>query len=380
MIMKYRKYLALLGMGLTFVACGPRSEEAQLAQLEKQRDVLTEEIEMLKQEIAQKARPGVKREKLMNVKISQVEKGRFQHFIQVQGIVESDNNVLIAAQSSGIVKKIHVNAGNKVTKGQLLAELDGSILESSIAEVENGLKLAETIFERQQRLWDKNIGSEIEYLLAKNNKVGMEKRLATLKEQYKMTKIFTPLSGTVDEILIKEGEMAVAGMGAVRVVQLSNLKIKVDLSEVYISRIKKNDLVHVKIPATGREFDLRVDAVSQVIDPQNRTFQIEMKVPKSEVGIKPNMLSVLTINDYTNDEALIVPLNIVQETGQEQFIFVAEQINGGWIAQRRSVKTGNSYIDRAEISSGLQEGEYVVTFGYQNLADGQKLAVVSGSK
>jgi len=378
--MKYRKYLALLGMGLILVACGPRSEEAQLARLEKQRDALTEEIEMLKQEIAQKARPGVKREKLMNVKISQVEKERFQHFIQVQGIVESDNNVLIAPQSSGIVKKIHVNAGNKVTKGQLLAELDGSILESSIAEVENGLKLAETIFERQQRLWDKNIGSEIEFLQARNNKVGMEKRLATLKEQYKTTKIFTPLSGTVDEILIKEGEMAVAGMGAVRVVQLSNLKIKVDLSEVYISRIKKNDFVHVKIPATGREFDLRVDAVSQVIDPQNRTFQIEMKIPKSKVGIKPNMLSVLTINDYTNDEALIVPLNIVQETGQEQFIFVAEQINGDWIAQRRSVKTGNSYIDRAEISSGLQEGEYVVTFGYQNLADGQKLAVVSGSK
>ncbi len=136
----------------------------------------------------------------------------------------------------------------------------------------------------------------------------------------------------------------------------------------------------MKIPATGREFDLRVDAVSQVIDPKNRTFQIEMKVPQSEVGIKPNMLSVLTINDYTNDEAFIVPLNIVQETGQEQFIFVAERLNGDWIARRRSVKTGNSYIDRAEISSGLQEGEYVVTFGYQNLADGQKLAVVSGSK
>jgi RND family efflux transporter MFP subunit len=367
-------------MGLIFVACGPSSEEAQLARLEGQRDALTEEIEILKQEIAQKSSPGVKQEKLMNVKISQVEKGRFQHFIQVQGTVESDNNVLIASQSSGIVKKIHVNAGNKVTKGQLLAELDGSILESSIAEVENGLKLAETIFERQQRLWAKNIGSELEFLQAKNNKVGMEKRLATLKEQYKMTKVFSPLSGTVDEILIKEGEMAVAGMGAVRVVQLSNLKIKVDLSEVYISRIKINDFVHVKIPATGREFDLSVDAVSQVIDPENRTFQIEMKVPKSEAGIKPNMLSVLTINDYTNDEALIVPLNIVQETGQEQFIFVAGQINGEWIAQRRSIKTGKSYIDRVEISSGLQEGEYVVTFGYQNLADSQKLAVVSDSK
>lgn len=380
MIMKYRKYLVLLGMGLILVACGPRNDEAQLARLERQRDALTEEIERLKQEIAQKARPGVKQEKLMNVEISQVEKGRFQHFIQVQGTVESDNNVLIAPQSSGIVKKIHVNAGNKVTKGQLLAELDGSILESSIAEVENGLKLAETIFERQQRLWKKNIGSEIEFLQAKNNKEGLEKRLATLKEQYKLTKIFAPLSGTVDEVLIKEGEMAVAGLGAVRVVQLSNLKIRVELSEIYISHINKNDLVHVRIPVTGKEFDLRVDAVSQVINPQNRTFQIEMKIPNSEAGIKPNMLSVLTINDYTNDEALIVPLNIVQETGQEQFVFVAEQINGDWIARRRSIKTGNSYIDRAEVLFGLQAGEYVVTFGYQNLADGQKLAVVSGSK
>jgi len=140
MIMKYRKYLVLLGMGLILVACGPRNDEAQLARLERQRDALTEEIEMLKKEIAQKARPGVKQEKLMNVRISQVEKGRFQHFIQVQGTVVSDNNVLIAPQSSGVVKRIHVNAGNKVAKGQLLAELDGSILESSIAEVENGLR------------------------------------------------------------------------------------------------------------------------------------------------------------------------------------------------------------------------------------------------
>jgi membrane fusion protein (multidrug efflux system) len=377
--MEYKKYLALLGMGLILAACGPRSDEAQLARLERQREALTEEIEKLKEEIAQKPNPGVKQEKLVNVKISPVEKGRFQHFIQVQGTVESDNNVLVAPQSSGIVKKIQVNVGNEVVKGQLLAELDGSVLESSIAEVENGLKLAETIFERQQRLWDKNIGSEIEFLQAKNNKDGLEKKLETLKEQYKLTKIFAPLSGTVDEILIKEGEMAVAGQGAVRVVQLSNLKINVDLSEVYISRIKKNDLVHVKIPVIGREFDLSVDAVSQVIDPQNRTFQIEMKIPDSESGIKPNMLAVLTINDYTNDDALTVLQNIIQQTGQGQFVFVAEQLNGDWISRRRSVKVGNSYEDRAEILSGLRPGEYVVTFGYQNLADGQKLAVVSGS-
>jgi multidrug efflux pump subunit AcrA (membrane-fusion protein) len=157
----------------------------------------------LKQEISRKGAPAVKREKIMNVKISPVVKGLFQHFIQVQGTVESDNNVLVAPQFSGIVKKLHVRAGQKVGKGKLMAELDGSILESSIAEVENGLRLAETVFERQQRLWDKNIGSEIEFLQAKNNKEGLEKRLATLQEQYKLTKIFAPLLGTVDEVLIK---------------------------------------------------------------------------------------------------------------------------------------------------------------------------------
>jgi len=378
--MKKCKYLTLLGIGLILAACGPPSEEARLAQLERQREALTQEIEKLKQEIAQKANPAAKREKVMNVEISPVGKEIFRHFIQVQGTVESDNNVLVAPQSSGVVKKIHAQAGDKVNRGQLLVELDGAILESSIAEVENGLILANTIFERQQRLWNKNIGSEIEFLQAKNNKEGLEKKLATLEEQYKMTKIFAPLSGTVDEVLIKEGEMAVAGMGAVRIVQLSNLKIKVDLSEIYTSRIKKNDLVHVDIPVTGREFDLRVTAVSQVIDPNNRTFQVEMKIPQSVAGIKPNMLSVLTINDYTNEAALVVPLNIVQETEQEQFIFVAEPLDGNWIARRRSIKTGYSYNDRTEVLSGLQEGEHVVTFGYQNLADGQKLAVVSGSK
>ena len=375
--MKKSKYLVLLGMGLILAACGPPGEEAQLSRLERERDALTEKIEKLKQEIAQKGGPTGKRAKAMNVKISPVEKEIFQHFIQVQGIVESDNNIMVAPQSSGLVEEIYVNVGDKVTRGQLLAELDGSILESSIAEVESGLRLAETIFERQQRLWDKNIGSEIEYLQAKNNKEGMEKRLETLEEQYKTTKIFAPLSGTIDEVLIKEGEMAAAGLGAIRVVQLSNLKIIVDLSEIYISRIKKNDFVHVNLPVTGREFDLRVDAVSQVIDPNNRTFQVEMKIPRSEAVIKPNMLAVLTINDYTNQEALTVPLNIVQETGTEKFIFVAEQNNENWIARRRSVETGKSYNNRAEVLSGLQEGEHVVTFGYQNLSDGQNLAVIA---
>ena len=373
--MKKGKYFAFLSISLALAACSPPGEEAQLARLEMQREALTEKIEALKAEIALKARPHQTPEKIMDVRISLLEKGLFQHFIQVQGTIESDNNILVAPMSSGVVKKIHTTNGKKVTKGQLLAELDGTILESSIAEVENGLKLANTIFERQQRLWDKKIGSEIEFLQAKTNKEGLEKRLATLKEQLKLTKIFSPISGTVDGVFIKEGEMGAAGMGAFRVVQLANLKIKVDLSEIYISRINKNDKVHVRIPVIGKEFDLSVNTVSQVINPDDRTFQIEVNIPKTAEDIKPNMLAVLIINDYSNPEALTVPVNIVQETDAEKFLFVASEASGEWTAYKRVVTTGKDHEGRVEILSGMQEGEHVVTVGYQNLSDGQKLAV-----
>lgn len=373
--MKNFKILSLIGVIVLLVSCAPPNDQAQLRRLEEQRDQLNQKIEALKAEIAAESGGISKPETVMTVSAAEVTQNAFHHFIQVQGAVESDNNILVAPQSSGLVRKIHVSTGDKVSRGQLLAELDSSILESSIAEVENGLTLASTVFERQKRLWDKNIGSEIEFLQAKNNKEGLEKRLATLREQVKLTKVYAPIDGIVDEILLKEGEMAMAGMGAMRVVQLSNLKIEVDLSENYISRIKRNDPVKVSIPVIGKELELNVDAVSQVIDPDNRTFQIEIKIPRTVQGIKPNMLAVLTINDYTNPEALAVPINVVQETEMERFLFVAEKLNGDWIARKRTVTTGQIQDNMVEILSGLEAGEYVVTLGFQNLADGQKLAV-----
>ncbi|MBU4202825.1 MAG: efflux RND transporter periplasmic adaptor subunit [Acidobacteria bacterium] len=373
-----KTYLIVASMILTLTACSPPGgKQAELGKLERQRDALDAKIKALKTELD--AAQGMPKPEApgANVEIAVVQFGLFQHFIQVQGQVESDNNVFVPPQSPGIVKKIHVRPGDRVGKGQLLVELDGSILESGIAELENGLALARTIFERQQRLWDKKIGSEIEYLQAKNGKESLEKKLKTLQEQYKMTKIYSPLSGTVDEVLLKEGEMAAAGFGAVRVVQLSNLKLKVDLSEVYISQIRKNDPVLVSMPAVGKDMELKISAVSQVIDPDNRTFQIEIKIPRSVEGVKPNMLAVLKINDYSNQKAAVVPSNIIQETEKDRFLFVAEEENGTWYARKRTVQIGESYGNNSEILSGLEEGERVVTIGYQALADGQKLTVIA---
>jgi membrane fusion protein (multidrug efflux system) len=372
-----RKATLLLILGVFFLtACGPRDKQSQLQRMERQRDALNEKIEQLKAELSESTtgNPQI-REQLMYVAISEVKPEVFEHFIKVQGTVESDNNILIPAQASGIVKKILVDEGDKVTEGQLLAELDGSIYESSIAEVENALDLAITIFERRKRLWDKNIGSEIEFLQAKNNKENLEKRLETLHEQYQLTKITSPINGNVDDILIKEGEMAATGQGAIRIVQLSKLKIVAALSENYISRVTKKDIVHVAIPVLGLHFEQSIGSVSQVIDPDNRTFDIEIDVPSEQKSIKPNLLAVVTITDYKNTQAIVVPQNIVQKTGTEQFLFVAFEENGQWIAKKKIVHVGESYDNETEIIDGITEGDFIITLGFQNLADGQLVTV-----
>jgi membrane fusion protein (multidrug efflux system) len=373
-IMNKKSLIALLCIVLLF-SCRPGDKQTKLERMEKQRDALDKKIVELKAELAGETGPNPPEEKAIYVGIQQVQPSLFQHFIKVQGTVESDNNILIPAQASGVVKKIYVNQGDRVSQGQLLAELDGAILESSIAEVETGMQLATTVFERQERLWNKNIGSEIEFLQAKNNKESLEKRLATLQEQLKMTKVISPIEGRVDDIMIKEGEMAAAGRGTVRIVQLTRLKVAAALAENYISQVRKNDVARVEIPFLGVEFEHKIDAVSQVIDPDNRTFQIEIKVPGDQKDLKPNLLAVITINDYTNPQALTVLQNIVQETGAEQFLFVAVQKDGQWRAERRAVKTGEDYRDRVEIMEGLSQGEYVVTVGFQDLADGQPIVV-----
>jgi RND family efflux transporter MFP subunit len=372
--------LAASTLAAVLTSCRPGDPSAELARLEKQRDALTARIEVLKKG----ANPGSQThsaaaEQPAAVRIETIEPSLFSHTISAQGMLESEKNILVSPLASGAVKKIHVALGDQVEQGRLLAELDASVLQSSLAEVEASLSLARTIFEKRERLWQKKIGSEVEYLQAKTGKESLEKRLATLNEQLALTKITAPLSGTVDDILIKEGETAPAGFGAFRLVQRSRLKVKAALSENFVSRIRRGDSVRIRIPVAGLEFERRIDAVSQIIDPRNRTFQVEVFLPGDD-RIKPNMMAVLTITDYRNPDALSVLKNIVQETGQEKFLFVAESNGGKFVARKRIVRTGLESENRVEILEGLSKGEAVVAFGFQKLADGQPLIVDASSR
>ncbi|MCF8372413.1 MAG: efflux RND transporter periplasmic adaptor subunit [Bacteroidales bacterium] len=367
----------LIIAGLFLMACGSGDKQSKLEQLKKQKEELTAQIEQLEKEVAGENGVAVanapKKEKFVNVQ--EVQPQSFNHYIEIQGSVESDNDILVPAQSSGVVKTILVEIGDVVQKGQVLARLDAAVFELSIEELKNGLELATTVFERQERLWNQKIGSEIQYLQAKNQKESLEKKLATTMEQYEMTKIKAPISGQVDDVMIKEGQMAAAGFGTFKVVNASDLKIKATLSEKYITNIKKGDLVKVYIPVLNKHYEQKVLASSNVINPDNRTFSIEVSIPQNDKDIMPNMMAVLEINDYSNESSLVVPLKVVQYTGKEEFLFVATNKDGKDVAEKRLVKTGYYSNDKTEIVSGLLPGEQVVVFGYQNLGDGEAISI-----
>ena len=235
--MKVMIFLSI--MLFLLAACGSGDSRERLRKLEAQRTELDQQITQLKAEIAGTTEENTS--KMLHVDISRVQPGLFRHFIKVQGTVESDNNIMIPARASGVVKKIYFEPGVRVQKGTILAELDGVILENTLAELEVNLEMAQTMYERQKRLWEQKIGSEIQFLQAKTSKESLEKRLAATREQYRMTKIIAPINGTVDEVLLKEGEMAIAGTGAIRIVQLSALKISAGVSEEFIGQISAGD-------------------------------------------------------------------------------------------------------------------------------------------
>ncbi|MBD3374279.1 efflux RND transporter periplasmic adaptor subunit, partial [candidate division KSB1 bacterium] len=358
------KKLIISSLVAAFIAgCGSESPSDKLEKLQAERDRIEAQIEQLKQQIAAENGDTLSKD-LTPVIVEKITPQSFEHIINVQGTVESDNNIMIPAQYSGIVKKIHVTEGQSVKEGQLLAELDGAILENTLAELEVNLELAKTVFERQSRLWEKEIGSEVQYLQARTNMEALEKRLAATREQYKLTKITSPIDGNVDEVMLKQGEAVAAGFPTIRVVRLSELKIAAHLSEEYIGQVKAGQPVTVRLPVLNKKFDSTISTVSQVIDPQNRTFLIEVLLPAQDEAIQPNSLAVLSIANYRTSDALTVPVDVLQRTEDRQFLFTAqansESQNPSWTVAKVWVETGYRANNQVEILNGLESGDHIV--------------------
>jgi len=293
----------------------------------------------------------------------------FASYIDIQGTAESDLNVAVSAEMGGEVVKLWVEEGDAVKQGQLLIQLDDAILQKQLADVEVSLELATTVFEKQQKLWDKKIGSEMQYLQAKSNKESLEAKKQTLQAQLSKTRITAPVSGTAENISIKLGEMARPGFPLLNVVNLDMIKVKADVPERYVAAVKKGGDVLVEFPSLGIRKQATIASVGNIIHPSNRTFSVEVNLPNKDKALKANLLALLKFSEYSNPQALTVPTRIIQREKEQDFVYVVAH-NSDPVATKRIITTGKTYGGETEVLSGLSDGDVVVNDGFQYITDG----------
>ncbi|WP_210518234.1 efflux RND transporter periplasmic adaptor subunit [Hymenobacter terricola] len=301
----------------------------------------------------------------------------FKSYLEVQGRVDFDQNATVGSRAAGSLTSIRVQRGDHVSKGQVLATVDASILDASAAELRTRMDLAKTVYEKQKSLWDQQIGTEIQFLQARNNYQALQRNLATLNQQRATYSVVAPFSGTVDEVLPKLGEITAPGAPVVRLTSGTGGKILADVSEAYGNSIKAGDNAVVTIPDLGsQELPATVRVVSRSINATSRTFTVELRLKSAKAAdLRPNMVATVRIQNYAQTNATVIPVDLVQHDEENSYVYVVAQEAGKAVAKKRIIKTGNTYNGKVEVTSGLTAADQIISGGYQNLNEGQKVAV-----
>lgn len=373
-----KKLILFLGV-IALVSC---NNEQTRESIEKEIDTKKNEIREIKQNISEleeqlKNLPGEEKAKFEQpVKIKKLTPEKFNHFITINGNVEAVNSAFVSPEAGGQIKRIHVKEGQWVKSGQLLVSLNTSVTMNTINEVKTQLELAQKLFEKQENLWNQKIGSEIQYLQAKTNKESLESKLKTLKSQLAMSLIRAPFYGVVDEIFLKEGELASPGMQLIQLVNLSELKIEADISERFIYQVDKGDKVDISFPTyTEDVFEVPIIRKGNVIEPDNRTFKIEVRLKNKNNRIKPNMLATVEVNDYSTDSAMIVPSIVLKQDFSGTYLYKAVEKDGALYAKKIYVELGKTYNDLSTVTKGVEAGDRIVTSGYNLVSDGARIKI-----
>jgi RND family efflux transporter MFP subunit len=306
----------------------------------------------------------------------------FAHFIELQGNVETKQNVLVYPEMPGILKSVFVKKGQRVLKGQVLAKIDDGGMSEQVARLEVNAQLAKTTYERQKRLWDQKIGSEMQFLQAKTAYQSQESAVNQLKQQLGKATIKAPFAGIVDAIFKEKGTVVAPGQGAeiFRVVNLSNMYIETDVPENYIGSITKNKTVEVNFPVLGETLTSKINLVGNFINPNNRSFKIEIGVPNLTGKIKPNLTAKLKINDYINPKAILIPQSIISENANgEQFIYIVKdkKENKEVVAERLIIETGRTQGDFIEVTKNLTSESEIIMEGARSVNNGQVVKVIN---
>jgi RND family efflux transporter MFP subunit len=367
-------YASLLLLSFGVASCTGNNLDAKKAELEglkSQLSEITTQIKALEAELIA-ADPvfaaGAKKPLLITTVA--VRKGEFTHFLEVTGSVLSKKNVNISAETVGRILDIPAVEGMRVSKGQVLAKIDTESIQRSVEEMENSLSLAKTVFEKQERLWNQKIGTEIQYLQAKSQKEGLEKSLVSMKTQQAKSVIRAPFNGTIETVRVKLGELVQPGSQMFQFVGESDLFIEADISESYITALAKGDSVDITFPSLKKTISTKVSATGSIINPNNRTFKVEVFLP-SLPEVKPNMISVLKIQDYKNAESVVIPAHLILADTKGDYVFAVE--NG--IAKKKYVTRGYTSGDETEIVTGLLGTELLVDKGFREVGDNYSVNV-----
>jgi membrane fusion protein (multidrug efflux system) len=376
-----KQILYITAITLFLVSCSNTNKTENIDDLIKSKNIksLQEKKAILQADITKiedaLATLDVKKEEAL-VAVMTLKDTLFNHYLEVQGNVDTKENILVQPEFSGTLTSLTVKAGQKVSKGQILGRVDDAGMSQQIAGLENQYALAKTTFERQKNLWDKKIGSEIQFLQAQTQMVAAQKGVAQMKAQLAKTVIRAPFSGTIDEVFVEKGQVVAPSIqGLMRIVNLGSMYVSTSVPETYIGKLKLGDQVDVFLASLNKTYKGKVRQVGNFINPNNRSFGIEVSLPNPDNLLRPNQVAKLKIIDYTNKDAIVVPTNVVQEDGEgKKFIFTVEGSNGKTgTAKKVIVEVGKSSDNVTEILSGLTADDVIVTEGVNAISNGMKL-------
>lgn len=386
----------VLAISIVFLAsCGSKNEQsvqdviatkdlkqirAKKAILDKKQQELSEEIKLLSKEISKLDT----NKKVPLITTFSAEEKPFVHYLELQGNVQTKKNVLVYPETPGQITRIYVREGQRVSKGQILAQIDAGGLGSQLAQAQASEALAKTTYERQKRLWNQKIGSEIQFLQAKTNYEAQTNAVSNIRKMLAKYTIRAPFSGIVDDVMKEQGTIVAPGPGSeiCRVVNLSDMYIETDVPESYISSIKRGKKVEVDFPILGKTINSKVRQAGNFINPTNRTFKIEVAVPNKGRTIKPNMTAKLKVNDYTNPKAILIPQSIISENSKgEQYVYVVTNLkeNVGK-AKQVIITTGKEQGDIIEVLTGLSSENQIIQEGARSVQDGQEVKILNTNK
>ena len=306
------------------------------------------------------------------ITVAVMEPGPFDHFFRVNASVEAIRQATISPETNGQIMEIPVEKGQQVRRGQVLAKLNTAVIENNIQEVQTSLQLAQTVYSRQKRLWEQEIGSEIQYLEAKNNYESLQSRLKTLQSQLDMSIMRAPFDGVVDEIFAKEGELAMPGTMVMELLDLSQLFVNADVSETFIPVVNRGDQVILRFPSfPAYEERVPIHRLGNMINPENRTFRLQLRISNPDQRLKPNMMAEISIRSFSTDDALVVPSIYIKQDVQGHFIYVArENQEGDLVAQKVYVERGLAGEGLTMIASGLNAGDRLIKGGHNRVSEG----------